>query len=142
MDLAASSLPLLGTWTGLERLTAADGSTTTARASLVLHLDVGGTAVVADYRSVRADGAELTAHGVLRAGGADDAVTGWLFDSAGGPPAVLAGSLDDAGLALAGDGRRLRVRGEGDALELAVTRDAVDGPRPLLDGRYRRLTGH
>lgn len=141
MDLAASALPLLGTWTGLERLTAADGATTTARASLVLHLDVGGTAVVADYRSVRADGGELTAHGVLRVTGAD-VVAGWLFDSAGGPPAVLAGRLDDAGLVLTGGGRRHRLQGAGDALELEVTREAPDGRHPLLDGRYRRLSGH
>lgn len=135
------SLPLLGTWTGLERVTAADGATTTARASLVLRLDVGGTAVVADYRSVRADGAELTAHGVLRVTGPDE-VTSWLFGSAGGLPAVLTGRLDEAGLELRGHGRRHRLRGAGDVLELQVARESVDGWWPLLDGRYRRLSGH
>ena len=141
MDLAARSLPLLGTWTGLERLSAADGATTTARASLVLRLDVGGTAVVADYRSVRADGAELSAHGVLRVTGPEE-VTGWLFDSAGGAPAVLTGRLDDAGLELHGHGRRHRLRGAGDTLEQEVARSGDGGWSPRLEGRYRRLSGH
>ncbi|CAA9303111.1 MAG: hypothetical protein AVDCRST_MAG48-1490 [uncultured Friedmanniella sp.] len=141
MDLTARSLPLLGTWTGLERRTAADGGTTSARASLVLRLDVGGTAVVADYRSVQEDGAELTAHAVLRVTGPDQ-VTGWLFDSAGGAPDVLTGHLDQAGLELYGHGRRHRVRGAGDTLEQEVARSADDGWRPRLEGRYRRLSGH
>jgi hypothetical protein len=141
VDLAARLLPLLGTWTGLERLEADDEATSTARASLVLRLDVGGTAVVQDYRQVRADGAELTAHGVFRPTGPDQ-LTWWLFDSGGGPPALAAGGFTGDALMLVGETRRHRFRGAGDELELQVDRrDGVEW-RPVLSGRYRRLSGH
>ncbi|SDT27764.1 hypothetical protein SAMN04488543_3539 [Friedmanniella luteola] len=140
MDLAADFLPLLGTWTGLERL-GADADAPTARASLVLRLDVDGTAVVQDYRQVRADGAELTVHGVFRVT-APGQVGWWRFDSAGGPPALATGGVRAGVLELTDADQRHRFRREGDELGQQVERRDGDGWRPVLNGRYRRLTGH
>lgn len=142
MDLAARFLPLLGTWTGLERLAGeADQDDTTARASLVLRLEVGGTAVVQDYRQVRADGQERTAHGVFRAS-APEEVTCWLFVSTDHAPAVLSGTFTDGALELTTADRRHRFRGAGDDLELEVSERGASGWSRTLTGRYRRLSGH
>jgi len=141
VDLAARFLPLLGTWTGLERLPVEAGEAVTARASLVLRLDLGGTAVLQDYRQVRSDGVELTAHGVFRAAGSEQ-VDWWLFDSADALPARATGRLADGALVLESEDRRHRFRGQGDDLEQQVDLRTEAGWRPVLSGRYRRLTGH
>jgi phosphate-selective porin len=141
VDLAARFLPLLGTWTGLERLDPGSGHDATARASLVLRLDLGGTAVVQDYRQVRDDGLEQTAHGVFRASGPAE-VTWWRFDSAGDRPALATGGFVDDALVLEGEGRRHRFRGAGDDLEQRVERWRAGAWEPVLSGRYRRLSGH
>lgn len=141
MDLAAPFLPLLGTWTGLERLSLGAGDPVTARASLVLRLDVENTAVVQDYRQVRADGVELTAHGIFRAAGPEQ-VDWWLFDSTAGPPARAVGWFADGALVLEGQDRRHRFHGEGDDLEQQVDRRTGAGWALVLSGRYRRLSGH
>lgn len=140
MDLAARFLPLLGTWTGLERLPVEGGEPVTARASLVLRLDVGGTAVLQDYRQVRSDGGELTAHGVFRA--TSEGVDWWLFDSTAPLPARAAGRFADGALVLEGEDRRHRFHGAGDELEQQVDRRTPAGWRAVLSGRYRRLSGH
>ena len=145
MDLARRFLPLLGTWTGLERLDAAPGTApTTARASLVLRLDVASTVVVSDYRQVREDGAELSAHGVFQAGPGPDEVRWWLFDSTGRPPVVSTGRWEEDALVLEQPGRRHRLRATGDLFEQVVTtRTAPDGGwQPALTGSYRRMSGH
>ena len=141
MDLAARFLPLLGTWTGLEHLQVEGLGATTARASLALRLDVGGTAVVQDYRQVRADSAELTAHGVFRVVEPEQ-VGWWLFDSENDLPALATGRFTEGVLVLEGQGRRHRFRGEGDDLEQRIDRWTQSGWQSLLNGRYRRLSGH
>jgi hypothetical protein len=145
VDLARRFLPLLGTWTGLERLDPdADATPTTARASLALRLDVASTVVVSDYRQVRADGAELSAHGVFQAGPGPAEVRWWLFDSTGRPPAVATGWWDQDALVLDQAGRRHRLWASGDVFEQQVTtRTGPDGSwRPVLTGSYRRMSGH
>ena len=145
MDLARRFLPLLGTWTGLERLDAAPGTApTTARASLVLRLDVASTVVVQDYRQVRDDGAELSAHGVFQAGPGPAEVRWWLFDSTGRPPVVATGWWEEDALVLEQPGRRHRLRAAGDLFEQQVsTATGPDGSwRTVLTGSYRRISGH
>ncbi len=142
MELPAGFLPLLGTWTGLERLAGEPHpEATTARASLALRLEVGGTAVVGDYRQVRADGEERTAHAVYRAT-APEEVTCWLFTSTDHAPTVLRGAFTDEALELTAPDRRHRLTGVADDLELEVTERTADGWRRTLTGRYRRLSGH
>ena len=134
MDLAARFLPLLGTWTGLERLPVEAGEAVTARASLVLRLDLGGTAVLQDYRQVRSDGVELTAHGVFRAAGSEQ-VDWWLFDSTAALPARATGRFADGGLVLEGEDRRHRFRGQADDLEQQVDLRTEAGWRSVLSRR-------
>ena len=143
MDLARRFLPLLGTWTGLERLDGA-GAPATARASLALRLDVAATVVLQDYRQVRDDGAELSAHGVFQAGSGPAEVRWWLFDSTGRPPVVATGWWDQDALVLDEDGRRRRLWAAGDLFEQQVsTRTGPGGGwRPILTGSYRRISGH
>jgi hypothetical protein len=141
VDLAARFLPLLGTWTGLEHLQVDGLGGVSARASMALRLDVGGTAVVQDYRQVRADGAELTAHGVFRVVEAEQ-VAWWLFDSDQDLPALATGRFTEGVLVLEGQGRRHRFHGEGDELEQRVHRRTEAGWQTVLNGRYRRLSGH
>ena len=49
-------------------------------------LDVQGRVVVQDYRQVRSDGAEFSAHGVFMIIADDSRIGWWLFDSYGQPP--------------------------------------------------------
>ena len=145
MDLARRFLPLLGTWTGLERLDGAPGTApTTARASLVLRLDVASTVVVWDYRQVRENGGELSAHGIFQAGPGPAQVRWWLFDSTGRPPVVATGWWEQEDLVLEQPGRRHRLRAAGDLFEQVVsTRTGPDGAwQPALTGSYRRMSGH
>ena len=53
---------------------------------IVFKLGVQGQAVVQDYRQVRSDGAEFSAHGVLMILDGDSRIGWWLFDSYGQPP--------------------------------------------------------
>lgn len=149
MPLLPSFLPLLGTWAGTQRLAASPGAAaTTARAWLVLKLDVAATVVVQDYRQVRADGVELSGHGVFRAEPGTDAVLWWFFDSDAQLPAPVRGRWQGATLELeqpTADGRlRHRLRAEGDRLEHDVRHRPVGDPEwwPVLTGAYGRLSGH
>ena len=59
---------LLGNWTGTEDQAASPWApATSARAMITFKLDVADTVVVQDYRQVRSDGGEFTAHGVFMA---------------------------------------------------------------------------
>ena len=140
---------LLGTWTGLERLDASPwGPATTARASLVLRLDVDGSVVVQDYRQVRADGVELTGHGVFLVEPGTDRLLWWFFDSAAQVPRPAVGTGVDGELVLerttASGQTRHRLRAEGDRLDhtISVRSDDSADHQPVLTGTYRRLTGH
>ena len=79
--------PLLGNWTGAEEQTASPWAPAgSARAMIVFKLDVQGRVVVQDYRQVRSDGAEFSAHGVFMIISNDSQLGWWLFDSHGQPP--------------------------------------------------------
>jgi hypothetical protein len=128
MDLREAFWPLLGNWTGVERLIRGG----TARAMIVFKLDLQDRAVVQDYRRVAEDGSELTGHGVFVV----DPVTGnllwWFFDSSGVPPTPLRGlSVEDA--LVFGPHREHRLWLDGDRLRRVA---------PGLDGHYARISGH
>lgn len=149
MELVPSFLPLLGTWAGTQRLAASPGvAATTARAWLVLKLDVAGTVVVQDYRQVRADGGETSGHGVFRAEPGTDAVLWWFFDSGGQVPVPVRGTWRAHVLELEhgtpGGRVRHRLAAAGDRLEHRVERQQGSDPdwRPALVGAYARLSGH
>lgn len=149
MDVAELLWDLLGNWSGVEEQSAspfAPGART--RAMLSFKQDLGGTAVVQDYRQVRDDGGEFLAHGVLLAD-ADEpgAVLWWFFDSVGQPPGAARGSWSDGRLALV----RTSPRGsahhtfelDGPRLAYAIDLELADRPRtPFLRGRYERVSGH
>ncbi|WP_375423590.1 DUF1579 domain-containing protein [uncultured Friedmanniella sp.] len=149
MDLRTTFLPLLGSWTGLERQEASPWAPAAGtRASIVFRLDVAGTVVVQDYRQVREDGVELTAHGVLQ--GVPNALTvrWWLFDSYGQPPVAADGGWADGALVLekttATGSARHRFRPTADRLdyEIEVRPGGAADWSPFLSGRYRRVSGH
>ncbi len=62
---------------------------------IVFKLDVQGRVVVQDYRQVRSDGAEFSAHGVFMIISDDSRIGWWLFDSYGQPPEPATGSWLD-----------------------------------------------
>lgn len=149
VDLAQRFRPLLGSWTGVEEQAAAPrGRATSARAALTFKLDLAGTAVVQDYRQVRADGAELLGHGVFLAGPADGSVLWWFFDSDAQPPVPAPGRWGSSGLTLTrtgpwGTARHRFTAGPG---RLGYTIEVGAGPgatmSPFLSGRYRQVSGH
>jgi len=128
VDLRAAFWPLLGNWTGVEQL----GPDRTARAMMVLKLDLQDRAVLQDYRRVADDGTELVGHGVFLADPVTDSLLWWFFDSAGLPPAPLRGRWTDDALVLGGDGEH----------RLWLDGDQLRRTGPGLEGRYRRISGH
>ena len=149
MGLKTSFWPLLGSWTGVEEQAASPwGPAMSARAALTFKLDLAGTAVVQDYRQVRADGAELLGHGVFLAGPADGSVLWWFFDSEAQPPVQAPGRWDSSGLTLTRSGRRGTARhrfaAQPDRLDYTIEIGAEPGATmsPFLSGRYRQVSGH
>src|SRR4051812_15208093 len=141
--------PLLGTWTGLERHEAtAVAPATTARASMVLKLGVDDTVVLQDYRQVRADGSELTGHGVFLVEPGTDHLLWWFFDSSARVPVPAAGQGRDGELLLVGTtsrgSTRHRFHARADRLEYQIAVQAGAGAelQPWLSGSYGRLSGH
>ena len=128
MDLREAFWPLLGNWTGVERL--GDGGT--ARAMVVFKLDLQDRAVLQDYRRVAADGTERTGHGVFLVDPGTAGLLWWFFDSAGAPPTPLPGRWSDGALLL-GPGGEYRLWLDGDQLRRTG---------PALEGRYQRISGH
>ena len=128
MSLRELFWPLLGNWTGVEQL--ADAGT--ARAMITFKLDVADQVVLQDYRQVRADGAELSGHGVFLVDRDTAEVLWWFFDSSGKPPTSLRGSWTDGELVL---GRNLEHR-------LWLEGDQLHRRSPGLFGTYRRISGH
>lgn len=140
---------LLGNWSGTEQQhPSALGPGARTRAMMTFKQDLGGAAVVSDYRQVREDADELLAHSVIlvdpeRPG----SVLWWLFDSVGHPPEAARGTWVDGRLALV----RTTPRGsahhqfslEGALLSYAVDLELTGQTRaPFLRGRYERLSGH
>ena len=128
MNLREAFWPLLGNWTGVERL----GPDQTARAMIVIKLDLQDRAVLQDYRRVADDGVELVGHGVFLLDPATGDLLWWFFDSTGVPPTPLRGRWTEDALVLGADGEH-RVWLDGDQLRRAG---------PGLDGRYQRISGH
>lgn len=149
MSVAELLWDLLGNWQGVEEQSAspfAAGART--RAMMTFKQDLAGTAVVQDYRQVRDDGAEFSAHGVLLADPADGAgVLWWLFDTMAQVPEPAHGTWRDGLLSLV----RTSPRGsahhvfelDGERLAYAIDLELGDRPRtPFLRGRYQRVSGH
>ena len=145
--------PLFGHWQGTEELSASPWSAAgTARAALSFRADIGGAAMVNDYRQVRADGSEFLGHGVFlvddgAVGSHDQGVSWWLFDSYALPPVPAIGGWRNGELVLTkttergGAGHRFGF--DGDDLTYAIDLTLGDtGPPPFLRGRYRAISGH
>lgn len=145
--------PLFGHWQGTEELSASPWSAAgTARAALTFRAEIGGAAMVNDYRQVRDDGSEFLAHGVflVDAGtSVDDGppVSWWLFDTFALPPEPATGGWRDGALVLTkttARGRAVHRFGlDGETLTYAIDITLGDaGPQPFLRGRYGALSGH
>ena len=141
--------PLLGSWTGLEEQSASVWApASSARAAITFKLDVGGTAVVQDYRQVRPDGQEFLGHGVFLVEPATERVLWWLFDSYGHPPEPAGGGWAGAVLTLTKETprgvARHRFAADDDRLDyrIEVAPDPGSEAVPFLRGRYRRVSGH
>jgi hypothetical protein len=140
---------LLGNWSGVEEQFASPfAPASRTRAMVTFKQDLGGTAVVQDYRQVRDDGGEFLAHGVLLAApDASDAVLWWLFDSTGDPPERARGTWSGGCLDLTRTSPRgsahHRFELDGQRLRYAIDLELDDQPRtPFLRGRYERVSGH
>jgi hypothetical protein len=144
--------PLFGHWQGTEELAASPwGVAGTARAALSFRAEIGGAAMVSDYRQVRDDGSEFLGHGVFLVDGGpgpdDHLVSWWLFDSYALPPSPATGGWRDGELVLTGTTERGRAEHrfglDGDDLTYAIDITVGDaGPRAFLRGRYRAISGH
>lgn len=139
--------PLFGHWQGSEELSESrPGSAITARAMLSFRAEIGGVAMVGDYRQVRADGTEFYGHGVFLVD-ESGTVTWWLFDSSGRPPVPATGGWRGAELVLTKiteEGRDVHRFGLDDE-ELTYVIDAgpsEDELTPFLRGRYRAMSTH
>jgi len=119
--------PLLGNWTGVEQLPGG-----TARAMITFKLDVADQVVLQDYRQVRANGAELTGHGVFLIDPTAGDLLWWFFDSLGIPPTPLRGHRTGGELVLGPDG----------AHRLWISNDSLHRTAPHLAGSYTRISGH
>jgi hypothetical protein len=139
--------PLFGHWQGSEELPeSSQGLATTARAILSFRAEVGGAAMVSDYRRVRADGSEFYGHGVFLV---DEALTvsWWLFDSSGLPPVPAVGGWRGGELVVTatteGGTASHRFGMDGADLTYAIdTGTRADSLRPFLRGRYQAVSTH
>lgn len=136
MSLRETFWPLLGNWTGIERL----ASGQTARAMIVFKLDVQDLVVTQDYRQVRDDGEEYTGHGVFLNHGESDGVLWWLFDSTGRLPGPARGAWSAGRLVLLADRTEHRFAVVDDQLRYRVS--SSDSEVDQLQGSYRRISGH
>lgn len=139
--------PLFGHWQGSEtQLASRWGSATAARAILSFRAEVGGAAMINDYRQVRDDGSEFYAHGVFLVDEALD-VSWWLFDSHGYPPTPATGGWRDGELVLTKSTERGRAEHrfgiDGDDLTYGIDVGSADGQlEPFLRGRYQAISTH
>jgi len=139
--------PLFGHWQGSEeRFESPSGPATTARAILGFRAEVGGAAMVSDYRQVRADGSEFYGHGVFLV---DEALTVscWLFDSYGLPPVPAVGGWRGGELVVTTETERgtasHRIGIDGADLTYAIDVGQADGDlRPFQRGRYQAVSTH
>jgi len=142
--------PLFGQWQGTEELYASPwGAAGTARAALSFRAEIGGAAMVNDYRQVREDGSEFLGHGVFLVDGDgpesdDQGVSWWLFDSYALPPVPATGGWREGELVLTKVTERGRAehRFGRDGEDLVYAIDLGAGPQPVLRGRYRAISAH
>ncbi len=141
--------PLLGNWTGAEEQAASPWApASSARAMIVFKLDVQNRVVVQDYRQVRSDGAEFSAHGVFMIISDDSRIGWWLFDSYGQPPEPATGSWLDEKLIMEKTTPRGVARHtfsiEDEKLIYRIEIKIADEPdfRQFLVGAYLRVSGH
>ncbi len=150
MSLVELFEPLLGQWHGVEKHTLSAGPDAgSARAMMVLKLELAGTAVLQDYRRVRDDGVEFTAHGVFSITTPPDGLGWWRFDSDGGPPTTASGGRRDAELVLWARtprgtvAHRFRIDEAGRFISrVDLHRSDRSDPEPLMVGAYQRISGH
>lgn len=150
MSLRELFWPLLGSWTGTEEQAESPWAPAgAARAMVVFKLDVADRVVLQDYRQVRADGAEFTAHGVFLLTDADRSTVGWwLFDSYGEPPVPATGGWSDGELVLEKSTARGVARHTfavaADRLTYRIETRLGDAPdfTDFLTGTYARISGH
>lgn len=149
MGVAELLWDLLGNWSGTEEQHASPfAPAARTRAMMTFKQDLGGTAVVQDYRQVRNDADEFLSHGIVLADPAGPgSVLWWLFDSYGQPPEPARGTWADGRLALV----RTTPRGsahhdltvEGERLTYAIDLELAGQPRtPFLRGSYERVSSH
>ncbi len=142
--------PFLGQWTGVEKHTLLAGAEAgSARAMMVFRLDLAGTAVLQDYRRVRDDGVEWTAHGVFLITDPPGGLSWWRFASGGEPPEPVTGAWRDGGLefstrttsGIAWHSFRIDSAGR---LILRIEQRAADGAEyaHVMVGAYERISGH
>lgn len=139
--------PLFGHWQGSEeQLESPWGPATAARTMLSFRADVGGAAMISDYRQVRGDGSEFYAHGVFLV---DKSlrISWWLFDSSGQPPVQATGGWRDDALVLTTVTDRGRAQHrfglDGEHLTYAIDLASPDDElEPYLRGRYQALSTH
>ncbi len=136
MSLRETFWPLLGNWTGVERL----ASGPNARAMIVFKLDVHDLVVTQDYRRVRDGGDEYTGHGVFMIDPAADGMLWWLFDSTGRLPGPARGTWAGDELILLADGAEHRFAVVDDHLRYRIR--SPDSEIVQLVGDYRRVSGH
>jgi hypothetical protein len=155
---------LLGSWTGVEEQSPSPWAPAArTRAALTFKRDLGGTAVLQDYRQVRVDEraelaeggggssprtTEFLAHGVFLADVADPGtVLWWLFDSYGQAPEPGRGRWSGRTLELTRSSPRGSAHHRFDvgpdrlayAIDLALGGQEAS---PFLRGRYERVSGH
>ena len=136
MSLRETFWPLLGNWTGVERL----ASGPSARAMIVFKLDVHDLVVTQDYRRVRDGGDEYTGHGVFMIDPSTGGLLWWFFESSGRPPGPALGSWSDGELILHADGAEHRFAVVDDQLRYRISSPAAEVDQLL--GSYRRISGH
>ena len=145
MDTTHALGLLAGEWEGEETLaTTRWGEGGEACAHVSARLDLGGRALLMDYREERDGGPALQAHAVFTAGPGHDEYALYWFDSYGFVPAQPApGHWDGERLVFLRSSPRGQTRHtytfRGDAFALTLE-SSFDGVRwePVMQGSYRR----
>ena len=136
MSLRETFWPLLGNWTGVERLASGQN----ARAMIVFKLDVRDRVVVQDYRQVGDGGEEYSSHGVFMLDPDSSGLLWWLFDSTGRLPGPARGAWSDGELILPVDGTQHHFAVVEEQLRYRITSPETEAVQ--LSGSYRRVSGH
>ncbi|WP_426664328.1 DUF1579 family protein [Rhodanobacter aciditrophus] len=147
MDMKHALGLLAGEWEGEETIaTTRWGEGGPARGRISARLDLGGRALLMDYREERDGQPALQAHAVFTAGPGHDEYALYWFDSYGFAPAQPApGHWDGERLVFLRSSPRGQTRHtyalRDDAFELALESSFDGGVRwePVMQGSYRRV---